>query len=136
HPHGAADGARDVDPELEALQTRVRGTCRNRRQPGPSAASDLGSVHLDLAQLLVQLHHEPVDARIRYQEVRPRADDPYLEPLGVGPREQVLQVLDRAGTREQLGRATGPDRREPRERVVALDPGGRTGHREETRWAS
>ena len=128
HPHRAAHGPGDADAELDPGQPGLRGSSGHRRQAGSAAAVDPRSIQLDRAQLLVQLQDQSADALVRYQEVRPGADDPYLEPLRPRPGQQPLERLERAGAREELGRAAGADRGQARERVVALDAFRLLGH--------
>src|SRR5262249_58100919 len=46
HPHRAADGPRDVHPELEAGQPPARRLRSGRGEPGPTAADDALAVAL------------------------------------------------------------------------------------------
>ena len=54
----------------------------------------------------------------------PDPTTPTSNRSAAGPREQPLELAERSRAREQLGRAAGADRRQPGQRVVALDPGG------------
>ena len=113
---------------LETSQPGLRGSGRDRGQTRTTAAADVGPVKLDLVEILVQFDHEPTDACICHQQVRPRPDDPYTVPLGIGPRHQLLQLADRFCAREQLSWSTGSDRRQPGERIVTLHSRRGMGH--------
>ena len=71
HPHGAADGAGDVDPELDPAEPQPRRVGRYRGQPGPTAAVQAGSVLLDVGEIAIKLEHQSADAVVRYEQVRP-----------------------------------------------------------------
>src|SRR5262249_24574604 len=65
--------------------------------------------------------HESADALVRYQQVRPRADDPYLVAVVACACQQRRQLLRGGRAGEELAVPARADGREPRERVVRLD---------------
>src|SRR6185312_7325972 len=79
HTDRAADGARDVDSELDPAEPRARGLRRHGGQARAAAAVDARPIHRDLGELLVKFQDKSADARVRYEQVRPRAHDPYLD---------------------------------------------------------
>src|SRR5204863_45162 len=70
HPNRPANGARDVDCKLEALEAPTRRLRGRGRHPRPAAAEQPPAVALDRAELTVQLQDKPGKATIRYEEVR------------------------------------------------------------------
>ena len=120
HPHRAADGAGDIHPELDPRQPRLRRARRDRRQPGATATHKPLPFVLDQRELAVELHHQATHTLVGNQQVRAGPDDGDLGAYRLRPREQLLQLGARTGPGEILGLTTGPHRRHPVERVVAL----------------
>ena len=122
HPHRAADGAGDVDPELEpgqaparGLRGRPRAGGRRRRRRTRSPSRSIGRSSPS------SFKHQPADAVVGDQEVRARADDPYREALVVRPARGARAAPHRSRAGRTGRRAAGADGRQPRERIVALD---------------
>ena len=68
----------------------ARAACADtagRRAPPPQSMRV--PVHGDLGELLVKFQDKSADAGVRYQEVRPRAHDPYLHALRRRPRQDA-----------------------------------------------
>ena len=88
-----------------------------------AAADDAVAVALELGELAGELQHQAVDAGVGDQQVRPEPTTSTAMPSARRPASS--STSSRLGSRpgEQLGRAAGAHRGQPRERVVALDPG-------------
>ena len=78
-----------------------------------------------VGEVLVEFQDEPAHPLVRYQEVRPRAHYPYLELRCGRPAEQASRSSTVPGPREHWVTAR-PDRRQPGERIVALNAGGQS----------
>ena len=135
HLHRAADRARDVHPELEAGEAGPGRAGGRLREPGAATAQQPLAALLDRGERAVQLHDESSESSIRNQEVRSGAHHSYRQPLGLRPGQEPDQALVGVGAGEPVGRAARADRRQARERVVALDPGG-SGHEVRLRASS
>ncbi len=81
HPDRPADGAGDVDPELEAAEApagRLRG---GRRQADAGAAEQALAVALDPRQLTIEFEDQSSKSIVRYEKVRSRAHHSYRGAL-------------------------------------------------------
>src|SRR6185295_8467220 len=126
HPHRPADGAGDVDAELEPGEPPAARLGGRRRQPDGGPAEQPLAVALDPREVSVELEHQSSESIVRYQQVRSRADHSYLGPDAPGVGEQLDEALLAPGTGEHLGGTAGADRGQSREVEVALDsPGDR-----------
>ena len=101
----------------------------------PPAAANPGPVEFDRAQLLVQLEDQSADARVRHQEVRPRSDDTYLDPLGGRPGQEALEVAraSRGGRTARPSRRCGSWSAGPADSRAALRA-GTSGMPRQARW--
>ena len=121
-PHGAADRARDGQPELEAGQA---GPLRLGRRARHLDAGFGRVAHAVGARALgPDLDDQPADPGIGDDHVAPPPEDDVLEPARAGEANQGAQLVGVVDRREQVGRTADAHRREPGERLVAgcLDP--------------
>ena len=84
-----------LTPNSMPGQPGAGGRRGDRGQARAAAAGDAiagDPVQLDRGEFLVEFQNKPSDARVRYEEVRPRADDPYLELGFRRPGEQPLEL--------------------------------------------
>ena len=64
-----------------------------------------GALHGDLGELVIKFQDKSADAGIRYEEVRPRAYDPYLHAQVAGPGQDGLELPPRCPGRRTARRA-------------------------------
>ena len=121
-PHGAADRARDGQPELEAGQA---GPLRLGRRTRHLDAGFGRVAHAVGARALgPDLDDQPADPRVGDDHVAPPPEDDVLERARASEANEGAQLVGVVDRREQVGRAADAHRREPGERLVAgrLDP--------------
>ena len=126
HAHRAAHGAGDADAELDPRRGPARprgprpaaGGRRPRRGGGWPRALSRQGVRPTSRQVL----RNPASATSRFD---PEPTTPTSSPSSSAHAQQGLELLLLARPREPGGRAAGADRREPRQRVVALHVLGR-----------
>src|SRR5260370_264019 len=112
---GAAYGARHTDRELEAAQVGVGDDAGEPHHLQPRAGT-----HSSAVDPMLAIHHpndQAIDATIRDQEVRPRAEQQVRD---VTFRAAFNRLLDRFGPRrldEELAPAADPQRRPRRPRL-------------------
>ncbi len=121
HPDRAADGAGDVDSELEPRQAPARDLRGGRGKPDAAAAQDVRPVALERGQVAVQLQDETRGRRSRRREGsirsrRPRRNAPPPPPTRAArrarPQSPAARTARLCHRREPLsaGRAGSPPR--------------------------
>ena len=109
HPHRAADGAGDVDAELEPGEPPAGRLAAAEGSRAPPPQSSRVAVALDPREVAVELEHQASKAIVRDEQVRSRADHSYREPRRSGPGEQLDQRAPRSPARAK--KSAGPPAR-------------------------
>ncbi len=115
HPHGAADAAGDVHPELEAGEAPAGRLGGGRGQAGAATAAHAVAMAFDLRKFTVQLQHESSKSVVRYEEIRSRAHHSYRGSQIRCEAEQLEELLLGARAGEHVGvcRRPGPSSAAP-----------------------
>src|SRR3954454_1696382 len=122
HPDPAADRAGDRRGELEAAQVGVAGAVQADRVRGAAAREELPAVDARLGQLPFEVEDERVDPVVVHEQVRAEADGLDGDALARRPAKELLELVEAARARKPARRPPGPERREPRQGHVLLEP--------------
>ena len=121
HPHCSADGARDVDPELEpgeAPAGRLRGG-RGQAHAGPQRRrSPSRSIRASSPSSLRTSPRNPSSDTRRFD---PEPTTPTAAPSDFASARSAISSASRARAREHVRRSAGPNRGQAREVEVAFD---------------
>src|SRR3954470_905491 len=91
------------------------------RVGGTTPCDEHVSTALCPCEVTGELEHQPVEAVVGDEQVRPETDYSNGEALVSGEPQRPLQLVDGLRACKGRSRPTGPDRREARERDVPLD---------------
>src|SRR5439155_2841211 len=94
HLHSPADRPRNRARELEPAEPGVTGPVESDRVRRRAACDENTVTSVDRGELPVELDHEPVDALVRDQQVRPEPDDGDVEVPAGRPLERPFQLAE------------------------------------------